>query len=168
MIEIQPIESPEIRIDKDGIWYFRNMEMTRFHIIQYFYKCLHRDRQGRYHIKTDCDDCLIQVDDVPFVIKSVSMQLEDDHNQSRMMILLSDGSCEDLKPETLWIGDNNVMYCLVKQSEHKARFSRQAYYQLAEYVENDTNHDRYYITIGETSYTITVKQTDENGGSNVR
>jgi hypothetical protein len=44
-------EFPEIRIDREGVWYYRNMEMIRTEIIQYLYRHLHRDSDGNYRIE---------------------------------------------------------------------------------------------------------------------
>jgi len=168
MAEKNGCESPEIRIAQNGTWYFRNIEMTRTDIIHYFYQHLYRDPQGDYHIKTDKERCLIRVDDVPFIIEGIDLQLKGANGQACMMIQLSDGTCEELQPDTLWIGNNNVVYCRIKKSEHAARFSRKAYYQLAKYVEDDGNLNRYSITIGNISYPLTEKQMNENGGNHVR
>jgi uncharacterized protein len=165
MTERSQNESPEIRIDRDGVWYYRNVEMIRTEIVQYFYKHLRRDSQGHYRIELNHEHCSIQVDDVPYVIRSVSSGVEGaDGQPAGMVISLSDGSCEELDPETIRIGEKDILYCRVKKNEHEARFSRQAYYQLAENMNHDPQQDLYYITIGNRSYTLAVHQTNENGG----
>ena len=159
MIDERINDRPEIRIDHDGKWSYRNMEMNREDIIRYFYDHLHRDEQGYYHIKTETEQCRIQVDDVPYVIRMASLRSADKDGQNPAMLIdLSDGSCEELNPETLWIGQKNRVYCLVKEARHEARFSRQAYYQLAEHIEHDPSRDRYFITIGNHSYPLNSKQ----------
>lgn len=161
-------ESPEIRIDRDGVWYYRNMEMIRSDIVQYFYQHLRKDCQGQYRIELNHESCRIQVDDVPYMIRSVSSGLEGVNGQPGMMVIsLSDGTCEKLDPETIRIGEKGVLYCRVKKNEHEARFSRQAYYQLAENINHDPHQDRYFITIGNRSFTLDVKQSTENGGPHV-
>ncbi len=160
-------ESPEIRIDRDGVWYYRNMEMKRREIVQYFYQHLRRDHQGHYQIELNHEHCHIQVDDVPYVIYSVSLGLAGADGQPGMVVSLSDGSCEELNPETIRIGEQGIPYCRVKNSQHEVRFSRQAYYQLAENMNYDPHQDRYFITIGTRSYTLAVKQSTENGGAHV-
>jgi hypothetical protein len=161
-------ESPEIRIDRNGVWYYRDMEMTRFEIVQYFYNHLQRDSEGKYRIELDNEQCLIQVDDVPYVIQSVSREFFGEEKGHRMVISLSDGSREELNPETIRIDEKNVLYCRVKQCNHEARFSRQAYYQLSEYIEHDIQHDRFFVTVDGHSYLLAVNQPIENGGPHVR
>lgn len=168
MTEQSQNESPGIRIDQNGVWYFRDMEMTRFEIVQYFYNHLRRDSRGQYRIALNHEQCLIQVDDVPYIIRSVSREFSGVEGRPCMVISLSDGSREELNPETIRIGEKNVPYCRVKQCNHEARFSRQAYYQLSEYIEHDTQHDRYFMTVDGHSYLLAVNQPTENGGPHVR
>lgn len=163
----QPLNQlPEIRIDREGVWYYRDVEMIRTEIVQYFYQHLHRDPKGNYQIELNQERCSIQIDDVPYVIRSVSVEfVETDKLPRRMIITLSDGCFEELHPETLLIGEGDVLYCLVKNKEHEARFSRPAYYQLAEYIEYDPHHDRYFLMIGDRMYALAVNQPTENGGA---
>jgi hypothetical protein len=165
MTEQSQNESPEIRIDRDGVWYYQNMEMKRLEIVQYFYQHLRRDDQGQYRVELNHEHCFIQVEDVPYVIRSVSSGFTAADGQPGMVISLSDGSCEELDPETIRIGEKNVLYCRVKKNEYEARFSRKAYYQLAENIKHDPHQDRYFITIGNRSYTLAVNQPSENGGA---
>jgi uncharacterized protein len=167
MTEPTQNESPDIRIDRDGVWYYREMEMKRQEIVQYFYKHLRRDHQGHYRIELNHEHYRIDVDDAPYVIRSVSLGFAGSDGQPAMFISLSDGSCEELDPETIWIGKENVLYCRVKNSEYEARFSRQAYYQLAENIGHDSYQNRYFIMIGNHSYTLAVEQSTENGGAHV-
>lgn len=166
MEEDQPqCELPEIRIDRDGVWYYRNMEMKRTDIVHYFYQHLRRDSQGNYRIDLNHEQCRIEVEDVPYVIRSVSSNASNgDGSLAGMTVLLSDGSSEELDPETIRMGEGNVLYCRVKKREHEARFSRQAYYQLAEYIEYDSHRNRYYLMIGDRPHTLAVNRPAEKGG----
>jgi uncharacterized protein len=160
-------ESPEIRIDRDGVWYYRDIEMKRHEIVHYFYKHLRRDDRGHYRIELNNEYCYIHVEDVPYVIRGVSGGVADENGRADMIISLSDGSCEELDLETIRIGEKDVLYCRVKEREYEARFSRQAYYQLAEYIKHDPDQDCYIIMIGNRSFTLTVKKSTENGGPHV-
>jgi hypothetical protein len=168
MMDQSQNELPEIRIDRNGVWYFHDMEMTRIEIVQYLYDHLRRDSQGQYRIELDHEQCLIQVDDVPFVIRSVTREFSEVEGRPYMSISLSDGSREELKPETIRINEKNVLYCRVKQCNHEARFSRPAYYQLCEYIEYDYKQDRYFMTVDGHSYLLAVNQPTENGGPHVK
>ena len=60
-------EHPDIRIDKEGIWYFCGEEMVRRDIVNYLYRYLKRDETGRYVIETENDRCYVMVEDAPFL-----------------------------------------------------------------------------------------------------
>ncbi|MBW2149835.1 MAG: hypothetical protein JRI22_22825, partial [Deltaproteobacteria bacterium] len=51
-----------------------------------------------------------------------------------------------------WVGQDNVLYCKVKGGAFHARFLRPAYYQLAEFVEEEGG--RFYIQRGGERYYI--------------
>ncbi|MCX7982064.1 MAG: DUF1285 domain-containing protein [Syntrophales bacterium] len=121
----------DIRIDKDGKWYFRGAEMIRRDIIRYFYEHLKLDAEGRYKIEIPSDSCYVEVEDTAFVVKSVDVK------DDEVILYLSDDSQEVLDPSTLMVGDNNVLYCRVKKGQFPARFSRSSYYQLTAYLDYD-------------------------------
>lgn len=158
LLELPGDETPEIRIGRDGVWYYRNMEMTRSDIVRHFYRHLCRDSQGNYRIEVGQEQCRVQVDDVPYIIRSVSHLVGEEGSVACVILSLSDGCDEALDPNTIRVGDGNVLYCRVKEKEHEARFSRQAYYQLVEYIQYDEILDRYYMTIRDHSYSLAVNQ----------
>jgi hypothetical protein len=63
---------PDIRIDKEGVWYYRGTVMFRKDIVQSLYQHLKRDPDGRYHIEIGEDRADVDVEDTPYVVKSVS------------------------------------------------------------------------------------------------
>lgn len=150
----------EIRIDKDGIWYFHGKEMKRLDIVEYFYQHLKRDNNGNYLVEIENDCCLVSVEDAPYVIRSVAVGCSKFDGKLRIEISLTDGSSEELNHDLpLWTGDDNVMYCRVKRGEYAARFSRSAYYQLCEYAEYDSEREQYFIKLTDRSYPVTsIKQ----------
>jgi hypothetical protein len=168
MNEAECSDKPEIRIDQDGKWFYRDVEMIRKDIILYFSDHLRRDSVGNYYIETESEQCPIRVDDVPYVVRTISLASSGTNGEPIVVQMdLSDGSSETLEPETLTIGNRNIIYCDVKKGRHEARFSRQAYYQLAEHIEQDPGRDLYRLKIGKKSYPLHAK-TGTNGGSNVR
>ncbi len=153
---MQSNHNPDIRIDKDGIWYFHGEEMTRQDIVQYFYHHLKRDHDGNYLIEIDNDYCPVSVEDVPFVIRSVAVRCSKNDGQPCIEISLTDGSSEELHHDSpLWTGVDNVMYCRVKGGEYAARFSRAAYYQICQYAVYDTEREQYFIKVPNRSYPVT-------------
>ena len=85
------------------------------------------------------------VEDTPFVVWRVHLENGQEGAPSRFILWLSDDSREDLAPETVFVGNENVLYCRIKNGAFPARFSRAAYYQLGAHIEED---DRgYYIPL---------------------
>jgi uncharacterized protein len=145
----------EIRIDKQGIWYFHGEEMKRQDIVRYLFQYLKRDSTGKYLIDTGNDRCYVTVEDVPYIIRSVESCFSKDDGQPYIEISLSDGSKEELNVAIpFWTGDDNVLYCRVKKGEFAARFSRPAYYQLCEYIEHDSENDSYVVALNNSSHPL--------------
>ena len=142
----------DIRIDKDGVWYYRGAEMSRKDIVNLFYRHLKRDETGRYLIEIGNDRCYPDVEDTPFVIKAVYRSFSEEKGEDAIYLLMPDDQLEKLDPSTLRIGDDNVLYCHVAGISFEARFSRASYYQLAECIEQDPNNNLYYISLNGQSY----------------
>jgi hypothetical protein len=137
----------DIRIDKDGVWYYKGAEMFRKEIVNFFYQNLKRDESGQYLIELENDRCYLDVEDTPFVIRSVHRALSEKDGKATLYLLLSDETVEPLNPETLRIGNDNVLYCTIKNDRFDARFSRASYYQLANDIEYDDCQDIFFIYI---------------------
>ena len=145
----------DIRIDKDGIWYFHGEEMKRQDIVRYLYQYLKKDSAGQYVIETETDRCYITVEDTPFVIRSVDSGFSQDNGRPCILISLSDGSTEELNLGfPFWRGADNVLYCRVKKGEYAARFSRPAYYQLCGSIEHDSARGTYMVTVNNSCYRL--------------
>ena len=136
----------DIWIDKEGTWYFRGAEMFRREIVNLFYQNLVKDPFGRYMIVLEDDQCFLEVEDVPFVVRSVHLDCDipGDH---AIILHLCDEKMEKLDLSTLRIRDGNVLYCAVRNRQFEARFSRAAYYQFTQHVEYDPISDEYYIAL---------------------
>lgn len=146
-----------IRIDKDGVWYYQGAEMFRREFVNYFYQNLHIDETGRYVIILPDDRCYVDVEDTAFIVKAVDYVKTENGNGTGISLRLCDETREELDPCTLRIGPENVMYCQVRNNEFKARFSRAAYYQLAEYIEHDEVREIFYLKIGGQVFNIEAK-----------
>ena len=147
--DIQPCM---IFIDKEGKWFYKGAEMIHREIIQEFYRHMGIDSEGRYIISWRGTQCYLEVEDVPFIIRRVDLKGSAKGTDSKISLYLSNDEQEDLMPDTLHAGIDHVFYCRVKDGQFPARFSRAAYYQLAEYIDEDNgryflplNGERYYI-----------------------
>jgi len=141
-----------IFIDKEGRWYHDGIEMIRRTFIRFFYKNMALDSQGRYVINWNGKQCQVDVEDTAFVIRRVLCQDGKQGQDARFVLYLSDDTQEDLIPETLFVGKDNVMYCRIKKSIFPARFNRAAYYQLAQYIEEGKGN--YYLPLNKKKYKI--------------
>jgi len=72
-----------------------------------------------------------------------------------LMLILSDETEEALAPDTLYVGNENVLYCEVKEKRFPARFLRSAYYQLAEHVVEEDG--TYVLPLNGKTYPILTK-----------
>ena len=135
----------DIRIDKEGVWYYKGAEMFRKEIVNFFYQNLKRDESGQYLIELENDRCYLDVEDTPFVIRSVHRAPSEKDGKATIYLLLSDETVEPLNPETLRIGNDNVLYCTIKNDRFDARFSRASYYQLANDIDYDDYQDIFFI-----------------------
>lgn len=137
-----------IYIDKEGRWFHNGVEMIHRGMIELFYQHMEMDSKGRYIIKLNDDICYVDVEDTPFVVKGVNI----DRTSGEIRILLSDGSIEILDPSTLWVGDNNVLYCKVKDCKFPSRFLRPAYYEIAKWIHEKDGE--FYLMVKGQEYKI--------------
>ncbi|MCK9231965.1 MAG: DUF1285 domain-containing protein [Syntrophales bacterium] len=153
----------DIRIDKDGVWFYRGQEMFRREIVNLFYEHLKQDERGEYIIDMGEDSCYVEVEDAPFVVRAVlTGPAERETSPVCLLLSLSDDTLEPLDPETIRIGDDNVMYCRVKGGTFRTRFSRAAYYQLAERIVYDAASERYELHVDQKRYTLQTPREKEN------
>lgn len=143
-----------IRIDKEGVWYYKDVEMLRREIVNLFYENLKRDEFGRYIIEIKDERCYLDVEDTPFVVKMVRRSRLKGFKSEALYILLNDQTEEKLDLSTLWIEKDNVLYCSVKNNNFHARFLRASYYQIANYIKYDKERNDYFISLGGCHYYI--------------
>jgi hypothetical protein len=56
----------DMRIARDGTWYYRGTPITRQAMVKLFASVLRRDETGDFWLETPVEKCRIQVDDAPF------------------------------------------------------------------------------------------------------
>lgn len=133
-----------IRIDKEGNWYYQDLPIINKKIYLYLNQCLAQEPSGRYILSMNGENCYLEVEDTPFVIQEVRLP-SDSGQLPSLVVKLNDGTEEILKADTLRVGHDNVLYCKVKEGLYEARLLRNAYYQLAEFFEQDGQN--YYLVI---------------------
>ena len=152
------MENSEIKIDKEGIWYYKGAHMFRKDILCVFFEHLQIDECGKYLIELNEERCYLNVEDTVFVVGAVYKTKLPDGGRDQIDVLLSDDSCEKLEISSLYIGKDNVLYCRVKEGKFAARFSRNSYYQLAEFIEQSENGSHFFINLNDEKYMIKSNQ----------
>lgn len=147
------IPGSDIRIDSEGTWFYRDTRMTRQDIIGLFYKHLKQEDSGRYCIEIGEQRCPVDVEDTAYVIWTLRWAGAGASEDSALLYL-SDGSTEKMDPGTLHIEVNHIPYCNVKGGRFKARFSRPAYYELAERLRYDPANDSYFVSLNNRTYPL--------------
>lgn len=146
--------SCDIRIDREGVWYYRGAEMFRKDILRLFYENLNKDAEGRYVIEMGNEKCFLDVEDTPFIVRAVFRVGSADIGDEGILLRLIDDTEEMLDPATLHIGKDHVLYCRIRSGEHRARFSRPGYYELAGTFEYDPERKRFYLPLNGKNYDI--------------
>ena len=141
-----------IHIDKEGRWFHKGVEMVRREFVRSFYQQMELDHGGQYVICWGGKRCYVDVEDTAFVVKRISYLGGEGEKRARFMMNLSDDTEEELVPDTLHMGEENVLYCRVKDGAFPARFNRPAYYQLAAHVE--VAGDDYVLPMNGRKYKI--------------
>jgi hypothetical protein len=135
-------------VDKEGQWFHHGAPIIHRELIALFYKCLSVDAKGRYLITLKSQVCHLDVEDTPFVIRRTDfVPSSSPSEKDRFVLHLIDNSKEVLDPQTLSIGRDHVLYCLIREGKFRARFLRQSYYQLAEYIEQDPETTRHFLLL---------------------
>ena len=138
---------PRLRIDRDGLWYHEDAEVTHEGILASLRDGLLRDADGHY-LQIGPVRVPVEVDDAPLVVVRVEADGEG------LAVILNDGSREALQPETLRLGSGEVPYATVKEGRFQGRFSRAAAYQLLQRLEDDPESGRAALVLGPRRWII--------------
>jgi uncharacterized protein len=133
--------SSNIRIDRDGVWYFEGREIIRKDILSLFYASLHLDDNG-YYLEINGQREYLEVEDTIFLVQGAELVRE---GEEVFVIRLNDGTEEQLDLTTFRIAEGNCPYCLVKGGRFPARFLRLPFYQVAQHALHDEETDEYFL-----------------------
>jgi hypothetical protein len=108
------------------------------------------EASGLYIVQLGKQRCYLEVEDTPLAITGVSHTEEREGDKPGQLLLAIKHleTHKPLDPESLWIGEQNVLYCRVMDEGIPARFLRPAYYQLAEFIHEDKKQNRFYLSLG--------------------
>jgi len=156
----------QIFIDKGGRWFHKGVEMIHREFIKLFYENMSLDSEGRYVITLEGERCHVDVEDTPFIVRKALFKDSVQSTRSRIILFLSDETQENLSPESLYVGIENVLYCRVRGGTFPARFDRPAYYQLAQHIEQ--MEGSYFLRMNGKKYMIPIKKLDRRHLKNAK
>ena len=136
-----------LRIDKDGRWFFQGEEITHRKTYLLYSRSLSRDDSGQIVLRVGREQCAVDVEDAPFVVKSVEFISPGPGGEEAFWLALNDETREKLDPATLRIGPDNVPYCKVRGGVFEARFSRNAYQLLAPHIRHNKTGTRFFLSL---------------------
>ena len=125
-------EDSGIRLDARLRWWHDDEPIEHPRIIELFNSSLVLDEQGRYQLQIGKDWCYVQVEDAAYEVRTVDVTPDE-----RVSVRLSDRTAEALEPTTLAVDAEGVLSCGVKGGRARARFSRDAQYQLGQLLEQE-------------------------------
>ncbi len=121
---------PRLRIDREGVWFHDDAEVTHAGIVANLRENLQVDERGHY-LQIGLARVPVEVEDAPFVVERVEAQGE------QLVATLNDLSREPVALDTLRVDERGIPRCRVKDGRFDARLGRAATYQLLLHVVTD-------------------------------
>ena len=147
------------RIDKEGRWFFQGEEITHRRTYLLYCRSLTRDESGRVILQVGGEQSPVEVEDAPFVVKTLEFVPSGADGRESFWLTLNDETREELDPETLRIGGDNIPYCKVKEGMFEARFSRIAYQILVPHIRQDEIENRFFLFLNGKKYILRTSPT---------
>ncbi len=150
---LKEIETCEIWVDEEGEWYHKNRPIIRRDILKILLEST-KEVNNDFILEVGEQKCRIEVADTPFVITRVDyIKKKNGVAVEKLMIRLKYiNEIEELPVFTIWQNkNNNIIYCKIP-NKGRARFSRAAYYQLANFIEEENGH--FFIMLNNKKYYI--------------
>ncbi len=126
----------EIFLDKEGVWYHNNEKFSNTRIIEFFNKSINITASGEYVIHYGNHTYPVTVEDAPVFITGVIFSGFGDFET--IQLNLSTGENENLDCSTLFVKENNSLYCRVKGGKLLAKFKRSPSFHILERLEEDS------------------------------
>lgn len=121
-----------LRLSATGEWWHEGQPFTHPELAKLFHRSIVWDGESkRYVVRIGVGVAHFTYDDTAYFVAEIIENVGD------WQVVLFDGSREPLHPETLSVGEENQLYCLVKGG-HRARFSRSAHQHLLQYARSDS------------------------------
>jgi hypothetical protein len=132
---------PRLRIDRDGVWFHDDAEVTHLGIIANLRDNLRVDERGHF-LQIGPARVTVEVEDTPFVVERVEA-LGDG-----LTATLNDLTQEPVALDTLRVDERGIPRCRVKEGRFDARLSRAATYQLLQHVQPEEGSGGSTLVLG--------------------
>ena len=130
----------EMRISRDGTWFYRGSPIGRPALVKLFASVLRREPDGRHWLVTPAERARIEVEDVPFLAVALTIEGEGRDQQLIFRTNLDDivtaGPNNPLRVETATSGEP-APYILVRD-DLEARLMRSVFYDLVELAREES------------------------------
>jgi len=124
----------DIRIARDGIWFYRGSPIGRVALVKLFASVLRRERDGCYWLVTPAERGRIEVEDVPFLAVALRVQGEGREQQlifrTNVDDIVTAGPDNPLRVDTAASGEP-APYIRIRD-DLEARLARSVFYDLVE------------------------------------
>ncbi|HEX3863325.1 MAG TPA: DUF1285 domain-containing protein [Stellaceae bacterium] len=127
----------DMRIARDGTWYYRGSPINRPSLVKLFASVLRRDDDGTYWLVTPAERGRVTVEDAPFIAVALDAQGMQGEGHDRQLIfrtnlddIVTAGPERPLRIETAEDG-TPAPYVLVRPGL-EARIARPVFYELAD------------------------------------
>ena len=125
-------------INEHGDWYYKASKINRHAIVKLFSTILVRDNDNTFHLRTPVEDVLVDVIDVPYIVKEMFVKNEGSlkyiYFKTNVDNILTAGIKNPIWLEKKKNKDELIPYVLVKKGLI-AKISRPVYYQLMELLD---------------------------------
>jgi uncharacterized protein len=149
----------DIFVDAEGDWFYQGNKIIREDILAFFYDHLECAADNSYSVAWEGQRCDLKVDDTPFVITRVDRVSSPEGGRDLFSLAIKHVSPpEILDPESLWVGKDNVLYGRVRSARFPARFSRPAYYQMAEWIQENPVTGEFFLEINDERYPVQFRE----------
>jgi hypothetical protein len=104
-----------IQVDQEGELFHDGAPIIHPNVLQTIYSSVHLD-EGTYYLEVDGKRCQLEVADTFFVVKRAELAGEE------IRLRLSGGDSEPLDPESIWVGERDILYCRVRTAHSRPDF----------------------------------------------
>jgi hypothetical protein len=140
-----PVELPglDMRIARDGTWYYRGSPINRMPLVKLFASALRRENDGSYWLATPAERGRVTVEDVPFIAVAVDREGEGRNQhlifRTNLDEIVTAGPDHPLRVATAIDGTPSP-YVLVRPGL-EARLSRAVFYEVVDLGEEAPGAD---------------------------